>query len=249
MLKIKNLYVNIEQQPVLRGLNLDVQAGQVHAIMGPNGSGKSTLSYVLAGQSRCEVTKGQIVFDVDGKPKDLLALEPHERALEGLFLAFQYPVEVPGITNQVLLKTSFDAICKHHGIQVMSDDEFLNLLHAKLQHVGLGKEFLQRPLNAGLSGGEKKRNEILQLLVLNPRLAVLDETDSGLDVDALKIVAAGVNSFKTSSKAIIIITHYKKLLHYIKPDRVHILQKGRIVQSGGLEVAEQIEAQGYKGLQ
>lgn len=241
MIKVKDLHANIEGKEILRGINLEVNAGEVHAIMGPNGSGKSTLANVLAGHESYEVTKGSVEF----VGKELLELDPDERAKEGLFLAFQYPVEIPGVSNATFLKTALNEIRKHHGKDEISAKDFLALIKEKTGILGMDNSLVSRAVNAGFSGGEKKRNEILQLLMLNPKLALLDETDSGLDIDALKIVADGVNKFKNKDNAVIVVTHYQRLLDYIVPDFVHVLYKGRIIKSGGKELALELEDKGY----
>jgi Fe-S cluster assembly ATP-binding protein len=241
MIKIKDLHANIEDKEILRGINLEVNAGEVHAIMGPNGSGKSTLANVLAGHESYEVTKGVVEFE----GKELLEMDPDERAREGLFLAFQYPVEIPGVSNATFLKTAINEIRKHHGQEEISAKDFLALIKEKTGILGMDNALVSRSVNAGFSGGEKKRNEILQLLMLNPKLALLDETDSGLDIDALKIVADGVNKFKSKNNAVIVATHYQRLLDYIVPDFVHVLYKGKIIKSGGKELALELEEKGY----
>lgn len=241
MIKIKNLHANVEGTEILKGINLEVNRGEVHAIMGPNGSGKSTLANVLAGHSAYEVTEGKIIFD----GKDINGLEPDERAREGLFLAFQYPIEIPGVSNSIFLKTALDAIRKHKGEPELSPKEFLDMLKEKAEILGMDISLVNRALNQGFSGGEKKRNEILQLLMLNPKLAILDETDSGLDIDALRIVSEGVNIYKNKDNAVIVVTHYQRLLDYIVPDFVHVLYKGRIVKSGKKELALDLENRGY----
>jgi len=241
MIKIKNLHANIEGKEILRGINLEVNAGEVHAIMGPNGSGKSTLANVLAGHESYEVTKGSVEFE----GKELLEMDTDERAREGLFLAFQYPIEIPGVSNATFLKTAINEIRKHHGQEEISAKDFLALIKEKSKILGMDNSLISRSVNTGFSGGEKKRNEILQLLMLNPKLALLDETDSGLDIDALKIVSEGVNTFKNKNNAVIVVTHYQRLLDYIVPDFVHVLSKGRIIKSGGKELALELEAKGY----
>lgn len=253
MLKIKNLKVKIESKSgdseveklVLRGLNLNVNPGEVHAIMGPNGSGKSTLGKVIAGYPGYDIVEGELLYDINGKDVDLTSLEPDVRAKEGIFLGFQYPVEVPGVNNFSFLHSSFNAICKHQGAPEMSEEKFKEFVRTKAQLVEMDSKFLDRNVNQGFSGGEKKRNEILQMAVLSPRLAILDETDSGLDVDALRIVAAGVNKLRSPDRAIVLITHYQRLLDYIQPDHVHVLVGGQIIKSGGKELAKQLEKEGY----
>ncbi|MGE0762859.1 MAG: Fe-S cluster assembly ATPase SufC [Bdellovibrionales bacterium] len=248
MLSIKNLYANIDGKAVLKGLNLNIKAGEVHAVMGPNGSGKSTLSKVIAGHPAYEVVQGEILYDVNFAPRNLLEMAPDERAREGVFLAFQYPIEVPGVSNLTFLKTAFNAICKHQGVAEMADPEFNQLLRERARLVELDPSFLERNVNEGFSGGEKKRNEILQMAVLNPRLAVLDETDSGLDIDSLKIVAKGVNSLRSKENAMLVITHYQRLLDHIIPDFVHVLIDGQIVKSGDRSLALRLEKEGYDWL-
>jgi Fe-S cluster assembly ATP-binding protein len=245
MLKISNLHAKIDNKEVLRGLNLTVNAGEVHAIMGPNGSGKSTLSKVISGYPGYEVTKGEVLYEINGKPTNVLALEPELRAKEGIFLAFQYPVEIPGVKNIDFLRESFNAICKHQGAPVMSEDKFKKFVEEKSKIVEMDTRFLERSVNEGFSGGEKKRNEILQMAILSPRLALLDETDSGLDIDALKVVAAGVNKLKSPDRAIVLITHYQRLLDFIQPDHVHVLVGGKIVKSGDKKLALELEKNGY----
>ncbi len=245
MLSIKNLHVAVDGKPILKGLDLEVKAGEVHAIMGPNGSGKSTLANVLAGRDGYEVTAGEVIYQ--GKP--LLELAPEERSREGIFLAFQYPVEVPGVSNIYLLKTALNAVRKHRGLPELDAMDFLVLVKEKLKLVEMNEEFLYRAVNEGFSGGEKKRNEILQMAVLEPRLAILDETDSGLDIDALKTVAKGVNALRGPERAIVLVTHYQRLLDYIVPDRVHVLAAGRIVKSGDRSLALELEKKGYGWLE
>ena len=241
MLSIHDLHATVDGKAILNGLSLEIPAGEVHAVMGPNGSGKSTLSYVLSGRDGYEVTQGQVLYD----GKDLLALSPEERAREGVFLAFQYPVEIPGVTNSYFLRASLNAVRRHRGQEELDAMEFLNLVKEKMKHLDINPAFLNRPVNEGFSGGEKKRNEILQMAILQPRLAVLDETDSGLDIDALKIVADGVNSLRGEDHAVLLITHYQRLLDHIVPDKVHVLAGGRIVRSGGKELALELEERGY----
>lgn len=241
LLEIKNLHSNVEGTEILKGINLKVKAGEVHAIMGPNGSGKSTLASVLAGKEEYEVTQGEVLYN----GKNLLELSTEDRAREGVFLAFQYPVEIPGVSNTNLLKTAVNEIRKYRGEEELDSMDFLSLLKEKSKLVELDQKFLSRAVNEGFSGGEKKRNEIFQMAVLNPTLAILDETDSGLDIDALRIVANGVNKLKTKENATIVVTHYQRLLDYIIPDFVHVLYKGKIVKSGGKELALELEEKGY----
>lgn len=248
MLDIKDLEVTVDHKKVLNGLNLKVNAGEVHAIMGPNGSGKSTLSKVIAGHPDYNVQSGTIHYNVNFRDKDLLQMTPEERAREGVFLAFQYPVEIPGVPNLEFLRAAFNAICKHHGTDALSSENFEKIVKEKAKILEIDAEFLSRQLNVDLSGGEKKRNEILQMAVLNPRLALLDETDSGLDVDSLRIVSEGVNRLRSQDNAIIMITHYHRILNYIKPDFVHVLAGGRIVKSGNHTLALEIEDRGYDWL-
>jgi len=244
LLSIRDLRVRIGDREVLKGISLDVPAGEVHAIMGPNGSGKSSLSHVLAGKPGYEVTGGSVTF----KGQDLLALPPEERAREGVFLGFQYPVEIPGVNNAYLLKTALNAARRHRGLTEVDAFEFLTLVKAKMQLMKMDEAFLSRGVNEGFSGGEKKRNEILQMLVLEPALAVLDETDSGLDIDALKIVSAGIETLRSPERAIILVTHYQRLLDHVAPDRVHVLARGRIVRSGDASLALELEQRGYDWL-
>ncbi len=241
LLEIKNLHANVEGTEILKGINLKINAGEVHAIMGPNGSGKSTLASVLAGKDEYEVTEGEVLYN----GKNLLELSTEDRAREGVFLAFQYPVEIPGVSNTNLLKTAVNEIRKYRGEEELDSMDFLSLLKEKSKLVELDQKFLSRAVNEGFSGGEKKRNEIFQMAVLNPTLAILDETDSGLDIDALRIVANGVNKLKTKENATILVTHYQRLLDYIIPDFVHVLYKGKIVKSGGKELALELEEKGY----
>ena len=241
MLEIRNLHAALEGREILKGIDLSIRAGEVHAIMGPNGSGKSTLANVLAGRPGYEASAGEVLFD----GQDLLALAAEERAREGLFLAFQYPVEIPGVNNLYFLKASINAIRKHRGQEELDALEFLERVQEKAGLVKMDEAFLKRPVNEGFSGGEKKRNEILQMAVLEPKFAVLDETDSGLDIDALKVVADGVNALRSPERGFLVITHYQRLLDYIVPDVVHVLVDGRIVRSGGPELAHELEAKGY----
>lgn len=241
LLEIKDLYVAIDGKNILKGLNLKIGQGEVHAIMGPNGSGKSTLAKVLAGHPSYEVVKGEILY----KGKDLLELEPDERAREGVFMAFQYPVEVPGVSNAQFLRLAYNEKMKHIGEEELDPLEFNDLLKEKAKLVEMDPQFFKRSVNEGFSGGEKKRNEILQMAVLDPKLALLDETDSGLDIDALRIVAEGVNKLKSDDNAIVLVTHYQRLLNYIVPDHVHVLAGGKIVKEGGKELALELEEKGY----
>ena len=244
MLEIKNLKACIEEKQILKGINLTVNAGEVHAIMGPNGSGKSTLASVLAGREDYEITDGEVLL----QSNDILEMAPEERAREGVFLAFQYPVEIPGVNSTYFLKSAVNQIRKHRGEKELDAMKFLKLVKSKMKELGLAEEFLKRPVNAGFSGGEKKRNEILQMTMLEPSLAVLDETDSGLDIDALRIVAEGVNRLKNQNNAQIVITHYQRLLDYIVPDFVHVLYNGRIIKSGDKTLAHDLEEKGYDWL-
>ena len=241
MLKINNLQASIEDKEILRGINLEVKAGEVHAIMGPNGSGKSTLASVLAGREDYTVTGGEVEF----LQNDLLEMSPEERAREGVFLAFQYPVEIPGVSTTNFMKTALNQVREHRGLEALDAVSFLTLMKEKMKLVEIDQSLLSRSLNEGCSGGEKKRNEIFKMAMLEPRLAILDETDSGLDIDALKIVANGVNKLKNKDNATIVVTHYQRLLDYIVPDYVHVLYKGRIVKSGGKELALELEEKGY----
>jgi len=244
MLEIENLRVKVGAREILRGINLSVGAGEVHAIMGPNGSGKSTLAHVLAGRENYQVTGGEVRYD----GKDLLAMSPEERARAGVFLAFQYPVEIPGVSTTYFLKAALNAVRKHRGQEELDAMEFLSLIKEKIKLVEMDQALINRPLNEGFSGGEKKRNEILQMAVLDPRLAILDETDSGLDIDALRVVAGGVNALRRPDRSMVVITHYQRLLNYIVPDFIHVLFDGRIVKSGAKELALELESKGYDWL-
>ena len=244
MLLINNLHVSVQGKEILQGVNLEIGAGEVHAIMGPNGSGKSTLSYVLSGREGYDVTEGEILYN----GKNLLGLDIHERAGEGVFLAFQYPVEIPGVSSMNFLRTSLNSIRGYRGEKEVSAVEFLKLVREKARSLGMDEKLLQRPVNVGFSGGEKKRNEVLQMSVLEPYLAVLDETDSGLDIDALKAVADGVNALRSPKRSTLVITHYQRLLGYIVPDCVHVLAQGKIVTSGTKELALELEKKGYEAL-
>ena len=245
MLKIQDLHVSVEGKEILRGIDLHVKAGEVHALMGPNGSGKSTLAYVLAGREGYEVTRGSASYE----GTDLLAMLPEERAWAGVFLAFQYPVEIPGVANSYFLRAALNALRKHRGEEELDAMEFLSLVKEKMKDLEMDEALLNRAINAGFSGGEKKRNEVLQMSVLNPKLAIMDETDSGLDIDALKIVASGVHERKHEDNAVIVVTHYQRLLSYLVPDFVHVLVEGRIVRSGGKELALELEEKGYGWLE
>ena len=244
LLEIKDLHATVGDREILKGIDLTVEAGEVHAIMGPNGSGKSTLAQVLAGRELYAVTGGQVTYD----GKDLLALTPEDRARDGIFLAFQYPVEIPGVSNMYFLKAALNTIRKHRNLPELDAMDFLDRIRQKMTAMNMDQALLNRPVNAGFSGGEKKRNEIFQMAVLEPRLAILDETDSGLDIDALKLVAAGVNAMRSADRAMIVVTHYQRLLSEIVPDYVHVLADGRIVKSGGKELALELEAGGYAAL-
>lgn len=245
MLTIKNLHTKIENKEILRGINLRINAGEVHAIMGPNGSGKSTLTNVLAGRSEYQITDGEIIF----KNENLLVLSPEERAIRGLFLAFQYPVEIPGVNNMYFLKTALNNIRKKNGEPELDAMDFISLIKSKIKEISMDESFLQRSVNEGFSGGEKKRNEILQMLILQPDLIILDEVDSGLDIDALQNIAKGVNSLRSAGRSIVMVTHYQRLLNYIMPDYVHVLSQGRIAKSGDKQLAQELEAKGYGWLE
>ena len=244
MLEIKNLHASVDGQEILKGLSLSIKPGEIHAIMGPNGSGKSTLSQVLAGNEAYEITSGSITY----QGKDLLGMATEDRAREGVFLAFQYPVEIPGVSNLQFMKTAINNIRRHRGLDEINAADFIKQAKAKIAQVNLDPAFLKRGVNEGFSGGEKKRNEIMQMLMLEPTLAILDETDSGLDIDALKVVADGVNALRAPDKAVVMITHYQRLLDYIVPDFVHVLAKGKIIKSGGKELALELEDKGYAWL-
>jgi len=244
MLQIRNLHVSIDRNEILHGLDLEILPGEVHAIMGPNGSGKSTLAKVLAGREGYEVTEGEVLYE----GRDLLAMAPEERAREGVFLGFQYPVEIPGVSNMYFLKAALNAVRKHRGVEEMDAMEFLDYARKKMKLVEMEESLINRAVNEGFSGGEKKRNEIFQMAVLEPRLGILDETDSGLDIDALKIVSGGVNAMRSPERAFLVITHYQRLLNHIVPDKVHVLVDGRLVHSGGKELALELEEKGYAWL-
>jgi Fe-S cluster assembly ATP-binding protein len=241
LLEVKDLQARVEEKEILRGLNLTINPGEVHAIMGPNGSGKSTLSYILAGKDDYEVTGGSATLEGE----DLLELEPDERAAKGLFLAFQYPIEIPGVASMTFLRTAVNAVRKKRGEEELSTPDFLRLVREKAKELNIHQDMLKRPVNVGFSGGEKKRNEILQMALLEPKMCVLDETDSGLDIDALKIVAEGVNRLRAKNRGFLVITHYQRLLDHIVPDVVHVMAKGKIVRTGGPELAHELEAKGY----
>jgi Fe-S cluster assembly ATP-binding protein len=250
MLRIQDLHASIQDENqktkhILRGVNLNIKPGEVHAIMGPNGSGKSTLANVLAGHASYQVNQGEVLLE----EKNLLALAPEERAAAGLFLAFQYPVEIPGVNNMYFLKTAVNSVRKYHQLPPLDAMDFLTLIKKKMKEVGMDEKFLSRAVNEGFSGGEKKRNEILQMLMLEPKLAILDETDSGLDIDALQMVAKGVNSLRDPKRSMIVVTHYQRLLDYIVPDVVHVMAKGQIIKSGGKELALELEQKGYGWLE
>lgn len=248
MLNVKNIHARVEENEILKGLNIEINPGEVHAIMGPNGSGKSTLSKVIAGHPDYEVTDGTIELNINGKMTDIGELEASDRAREGIFLGFQYPIEVPGVTNINFMQESFNALCEHQGADTMNEKDFREYVKSKLPILEMHEDFLDRAVNEGFSGGEKKKNEILQMLLLNPRLSLLDETDSGLDIDALKTVARGVNTLKSKHNSIVLVTHYQRLLDYIQPDFVHVLYKGKIIKSGDKSLALELEEKGYDWL-
>ncbi|MGB7757721.1 MAG: Fe-S cluster assembly ATPase SufC [Salinisphaera sp.] len=245
MISIKNLHAEVEGKPILRGIDLEVPDGEIHAIMGPNGSGKSTLASILAGREEYEVTDGSVTY----KGRELLELDPNERACEGVFLGFQYPVEIPGVSNLYLLRAAINARRKYHGEPEIDAVDFMQMVQEKIGHVGMSMDMVKRGVNEDFSGGEKKRNEIFQMLMLEPSLSVLDETDSGLDIDALKVVASGINRLRSPERSTILVTHYKRLLEHVVPDRVHVLYQGRIVRSGGPELANTLEEEGYANLE
>ena len=248
MLEIKNLCATVDGNEILKGINLTVNAGEVHAIMGPNGSGKSTLSKVIAGHPDYEITSGEVLYNINGKNKNISELEPFERARAGIFLGFQYPIEIPGVSNITFMQEAFNALCEAQGADTMDENEFRTYVKSKLPTLEMSEDFLDRPVNEGFSGGEKKKNEILQMLLLNPRINLLDETDSGLDIDALRIVSQGVNSIRSKYNATILVTHYQRLLDYITPDYVHVLYKGKIIKSGDKSLALELEKRGYDWL-
>lgn len=245
MLEIRNLHARVQEKEILNGINLTIKPGEVHAIMGPNGSGKSTLAQVLAGRDIYEVTAGEVLFE----NKNLLEMAPEDRAREGVFLAFQYPVEIPGVSNMYFLRATVNARRKHQGLEELDAFDFLELVKEKARLLGLSEDLLSRPVNEGFSGGEKKRNEVFQMAVLEPRLCILDETDSGLDIDALKAVANGINAMRSPERGMLVVTHYQRLLNYVVPDYVHVMYNGRIVRSGGKDLALELEQQGYAGLE
>ncbi len=248
LISIKDLHAKVEGSPILNGINLEIKPGEIHAIMGPNGSGKSTLAKVIAGHPDYEVTEGNIEYSINGALSDVAELEASERACEGIFLGFQYPIEIPGVTNITFMQEAFNALCEHQGADTMNEDSFRTFIKTKLPLLEMHEDFLDRAVNEGFSGGEKKKNEILQMLILNPRLALLDETDSGLDIDALKTVAKGVNTLKSKHNGIVLVTHYQRLLDYIEPDFVHVLFDGKIIKTGDKSLALELEEKGYDWL-
>jgi Fe-S cluster assembly ATP-binding protein len=248
VLDLNEVYASINDKEIIKGLTLSVKPGEVHAIMGPNGAGKSTISKIIAGHPSYEVTRGTVNYTPAFDTINLLELDPHERSQAGIFLAFQYPIEIPGVSNFEFLRASFNALTKYHGVDEMPVEEFEAFVLEKMKRLDMNPSFLHRPVNEGFSGGEKKRNEILQLLVLNPKVAVLDETDSGLDIDALKVISNGVNQYKSKNNAVVLITHYQRLLDYIKPDFVHVLAKGKIIKTGDYQLALELEKRGYDWL-
>ena len=245
MLKVQNLKASIDGESILKGLNLSVKTGEAHALMGPNGSGKSTLAKILAGDLQYEVSEGQIFYEVNFKDQNLLSMDSSDRAKEGVFMAFQYPVEIPGLNNMEFLKAAFNSVCRHQGVSPVGDRDFKNLAMQKAKDLGMNEEFLKRDLNNGFSGGEKKQNEILQMVILAPRLAILDETDSGLDVDSIQKISKGINQFRDKDRSMILITHYHRLLELVRPDFVHVIIDGQIRKSGDFSLAKKIESQGY----